>query len=79
MSNLIHEMDRKLYPEYQENWDNKLFRNILKQSIEANTLVFDVGAGAGIVPEMNFSHEARRVYGVDLDSRIVTNPYCIPT
>src|SRR5262249_37754350 len=34
----------------------------------------DLGAGAGIVPQMNFRGLAAHVCGVDLDPRVVTNP-----
>lgn len=37
-------------------------------------MVLDLGAGAGIVREMNFKGLAGKVCGVDLDERVTTNP-----
>ena len=37
--------------------------------------MLDLGAGAGIVPEMNFKGHARRVCGVDPDPRVADNPH----
>jgi len=37
--------------------------------------VLDLGAGAGIVPQMNFHGLAVHVCGVDPDPRVVSNPY----
>jgi SAM-dependent methyltransferase len=37
--------------------------------------VLDIGAGAGIVSQMNFRGLARKVCGLDPDSRVSQNPY----
>nr|WP_274608966.1 class I SAM-dependent methyltransferase [Lamprobacter modestohalophilus] len=37
--------------------------------------VLDLGAGAGIVTEMNFCGHARRICGIDPDPRVVDNPF----
>ena len=36
--------------------------------------MLDIGAGAGILPQMNFKGEVARICGVDLDPRVVDNP-----
>jgi predicted nicotinamide N-methyase len=38
-------------------------------------MVLDIGAGAGIVSQMNFKGLARRIHGIDPDPRVLENPY----
>ena len=40
-----------------------------------DTVVLDLGAGAGIVKEMHFKGLCARVCGVDLDPRVMENPH----
>ena len=70
----IERIDRAFYPEYGKNWDDELFRRQLLARIEPTDTILDFGAGAGIVPQMNFLGIAERVCGVDLDGRVVSNP-----
>jgi len=75
MSKLTQWMDRTFYPNYERNWDDTLFRaEILKYLHKEHTLL-DLGAGAGIVSQMNFRHLAKRVCGIDPNERVVNNPY----
>ena len=37
--------------------------------------LLDLGAGAGIVPQMDFRGLARRICGIDLDERVTRNPF----
>ncbi|MCO5119202.1 MAG: class I SAM-dependent methyltransferase [Burkholderiaceae bacterium] len=74
MSGLVQYLDRKLYPAYERNWDDALFRERILARITPRSVVLDLGAGAGIVREMNFRGLAQRVCGVDLDPRVETNP-----
>jgi SAM-dependent methyltransferase len=37
--------------------------------------VLDLGAGAGIVPQMNFKGAVEKVSGIDPDKRVVHNPF----
>lgn len=73
--NLINFLDKKFYPSYSTNWDDKYFREYLENYINPNTIILDFGAGAGIVEEMNFRGIAKQVYGVDPDPRVKNNPY----
>jgi len=73
--NLIQFIDQKYYQDYTDHWDDKLFRKRLLQYIGPNSTVLDVGAGAGIVREMNFKDIAKQVCGIDPDERVVENPY----
>jgi SAM-dependent methyltransferase len=66
-------IDRRFYAGYHDRWDDRLFRDKIMEHIDAQTLLLDVGAGAGVVKEMNFRGLARAVYGVDPDERVLAN------
>lgn len=74
MSGLVARLDRALYPGVARNWDDQLFRECILRYLKSDSVVLDLGAGAGIVEQMNFKGLAVRVCGVDLDPRVVTNP-----
>lgn len=67
-------LDRRLYPNHPKNWDDQLFRERVISRLRAEAVVLDLGAGAGIVPAMNFRGLSARVCGVDLDPRVLENP-----
>jgi SAM-dependent methyltransferase len=75
MSSLVRWLDQKLYPEYRANWDDILFRQEIEQVLKPHHHVLDLGAGAGLVTQMNFRGLAERVYGVDPDPRVRTNSF----
>lgn len=66
-------LDRTCYPCFQHNWDDQLFRERILAHLGSHVMVLDLGAGAGIVEQMNFRGLAGRVCGVDLDPRVVSN------
>ncbi|NOX50258.1 MAG: class I SAM-dependent methyltransferase [Gammaproteobacteria bacterium] len=68
-------IDKKFYAEFQSNWDDKLFREQIVEHLNKPLDVLDLGAGAGIVSQMNFKGIAGHVCGIDPDERVVTNPY----
>jgi SAM-dependent methyltransferase len=68
-------MDRAWYPGFQQNWDDRLMRDRVRAAISPDAIVLDLGAGAGIVDEMSVRGLAARVCGVDLDPRVVENPW----
>lgn len=74
MSSLVSKIDQALYPAFQRNWDDTLFRERILAHITQAASVLDLGAGAGILPQMNFRGLAREVCGVDLDPRVTQNP-----
>ena len=74
MTTLIEKLDRALYPSYARNGDDQLFRERILQHLTPAAVILDLGAGAGIVQQMNFLGLAARVCGVDLDPRVVDNP-----
>ena len=77
-SYFISKLDALLYPKHQDNWDNKLFRNRILSIIHSNPKamdVLDLGAGAGIVKEMNFYDEVKQICGIDPDPRVCENTF----
>jgi SAM-dependent methyltransferase len=58
----------------RERWDDKLFRDECLRQVTGK-VVLDIGAGAGIVPETDFRGIAAKVIGIDLDHRVLTNPF----
>ncbi len=68
-------LDRGRYAEYETRWDDRLLRAAVLEELDASKDLLDLGAGAGIVPEMAFKGHARRVCGVDPDPRVVDNPH----
>lgn len=75
MSKIISWLDSNWYKGFSNNWDDLLFRNKILQHIQSSSEILDLGAGAGIVSHMNFKGLASRVCGVDLDPRVVDNPF----
>lgn len=75
MSRLTDVMDRVFYPDQQRSWDDALFRGVVLDHLGPDRDLLDLGAGAGILSEMSFRGRARKVCGVDLDERVVDNPF----
>ncbi len=75
MNGVSRWLDDQLYPSMRDNWDNELFREEILGVLRAEYRVLDLGAGVGIVPQMNFRGRVARVYGVDPDPRVAENPY----
>ena len=74
MASLVQSLDRRLYPQFASNWDDDLLRKTVLEHLKPEMTILDLGAGAGILPQMNFKGFAARVCGVDLDPRVVDNP-----
>ena len=49
MKALIAWVDRKFYPDFTANWDDKLFREQILENLRPDMKLLDLGAGAGIV------------------------------
>ncbi len=71
----IARLDEKLYPGLSGGWDDRLFRSAVLKDLAPEAHLLDVGAGAGIVPEMNFKEHVTFAAGVDLDPRVESNPF----
>ena len=68
-------LDQKLYPNFERNWDDQIFRETILRQIRPEMELLDLGAGAGIVEQMNFRGKATRICGVDLDPRVAQNAF----
>ena len=77
MSTLITRIDKGLYPNFARNWDDQMFRQRILACLRPESVVLDLGAGAGIIAQMDFRDCAAQIYGVDLDPRVVDNPMLI--
>lgn len=75
MSSAVSRLDRALYPGFDRNWDDRLLRNRILAVLASESIVLDLGAGAGIVAAMDFRGHAARICGVDLDPRVECNPF----
>ncbi|MEE9338411.1 MAG: class I SAM-dependent methyltransferase [Methylococcaceae bacterium] len=73
--NLVKYLDTRFYPDYKNNWDDDLFRNEILKVLKQDDIILDLGAGAGIIPQMDFSKEVHKVFGIDPDPRVKTNAY----
>ena len=71
----VRALDQRWYPDVQDNWDDQLLRDWVLKRLTPRSTLLDLGAGAGIVTQMNFREQAARVCGVDLDPRVADNPY----
>lgn len=72
---LIEWIDERYYAGFQRNWDDLYFRKLILEKLTPDAKVLDLGAGAGIVAQMNFRGYAARICGVDPDVRVIHNPY----
>ncbi len=63
------------YPELQNRWDDTLFRRSIDTYVKSNTHVLDLGAGLGIIPQMNLRGSVVHVAGLDPDSCVLGNPF----
>jgi SAM-dependent methyltransferase len=75
MSRRTERLDRLLYRKYASGWDNELFRAAVLQYAGPGARVLDVGAGVGIVEQMQFKRRVARVCGVDPDEAVLENPH----
>jgi len=67
-------IDRAWYPSFHDHWDDWLFRERVLSQLRPDSVVLDLGAGAGVLPQMDFRGKAARVCGIDLDPRVSANP-----
>jgi SAM-dependent methyltransferase len=71
----IERLDRRFYPGVSRNWDDGLLRECVLACATPLTTMLDLGAGAGIVGQMDFRGLVSKVCGVDLDPRVAENPF----
>lgn len=75
MKKVVSFLDQKFYPNFQKNWDDYLFRDEILRSTNKEYKLLDLGAGAGIIPAMNFRGTVSKIFGIDPDPRVLSNPY----
>src|SRR2546427_10985755 len=68
-------LDARLYPSFKSNWDDVVFQEEVLSVLRAEYWLHDLGAGAGIVPQMNFRGRGARVGGGDPDERGRGKPF----
>lgn len=72
---MVRWLDRMFYPDVEDSWDDRRFRDFVLKHLDKDCTLLDLGAGAGIVSEMNFRGRAAHVCGLDPDPRVLENPY----
>ncbi len=75
MSRLTRWLDERAYPSLGDDWDATLFREIVLSRMATARTVLDLGAGAGIIPQLNLRGLGPRICGVDPDPRVLENPF----
>ena len=75
MARIRDRLDRLWYPDAPDNWDDIALRDKVLSVLKPEMHILDLGAGAGIVEQMNFRGQCARVCGVDLDPRVMENPW----
>jgi SAM-dependent methyltransferase len=75
MGRFVGWLDQRFYPNFSTNWDDSLMREAVLRRIGPTTRLLDLGAGAGIVAQMDFKARVARACGVDLDARVMENPH----
>ncbi len=70
---LVEWLDQRLYPEYEDRWDTKMFADALRAHLDDSSVVLDLGAGRGHLPELDIRDAAAHVCGVDPDEVVLTN------
>src|SRR6476661_4541085 len=72
----VETLDRLFYRDFGDNWDDSLFRERVIAHLQPDHVILDLGAGSGLVKQMNFRGLCRSVYGLDPDAGVLSNPHC---
>ena len=75
MSKAIDWLDRFLYPGFSDHWDDWLFRREILKYLNSSTVLLDLGAGAGILPQMDFRDHVGLACGIDIEPCVLNNPF----
>ena len=73
MRSLVKWIDQRFYADYHQNWDDEMFRRALLDVVQPDWVALDLGAGTGLVRQMNIRGLVRKVCGVDPDPRVLSN------
>lgn len=72
---VVRWIDKKFYPNFEQDWDHKLFRKEILKYVTPDDVLLDAGAGRGNVPEFNFKGKVLKSVGVDPVEDVLSNPY----
>lgn len=76
MSKVKHWLDRRLYPDFGDYWDDRMFRDNLLGWLDTTSQVLDFGCGVGGLRDIfDFRDRAGKVAGVDVDPAAKSNPF----
>ena len=75
MKPAIQALDRRFYPSFSDNWDDLLLRDRILRYLRPEHTVLDLGAGSGLVKQMNFLRKCKEVHGVDPEESVLENPH----
>ena len=75
MSKAISRLDSCLYPTFSDQWDTTLFRQEILEHLNSSTVLLDLGAGAGILPQMDFREHVALACGMDIEPCVLDNPF----
>lgn len=73
-SRIVGWIDQTFYSNYEDKWDEHLFRKEIPSHLDGSQMVLDLGAGPGN-PLMNLQGKAAKVRSVDADPCVLTNPF----
>ena len=68
-------MDQKFYSNYEDRWDDILFKHQVERLIDPTRHLMDLGAGSGNNPHMNFRGKVAKVVGIDPHPSVTQNPF----
>ena len=71
---LVQKLDSIFYPNFQDNWDDEIFRTVVMDHLGSEMILLDVGAGSGKLTQMNFKDKCKKVVGLDPDEAVLKNP-----
>ena len=63
MTRLTRWMDRTFYPDFVDRWDDRLFEDRVRSTISPQSVVLDLGAGAGLGGNWTFRASASCLLG----------------
>lgn len=68
-------LDRFFYPDMPRRYGDHVVRAEILRHLRAGDTMLDLGAGAGRLAAFDFRGLCRRIVGVDLDPRVLDNPF----
>ncbi len=66
-------LDAAWYPQCEDQWDARAFRQRVLAVIDSQTRMLDIGAGRGATPHMRYRGLVAEIVGVDVDAAVLEN------